>query len=58
MIKLLEKVIEIICDYQGIDKASVSENSNLISDIGLSSYRNSRQKDKRFANGRRYCKVY
>lgn len=38
MIKLLEKVIEIICDYQGIDKAGVSENSNLISDIGLSSF--------------------
>lgn len=35
---MLEKVIKIICDYQGLDASSVTENSNLISDLGLSSF--------------------
>lgn len=35
---MLEKVIKIICDYQGLDATNVTENSNLISDLGLSSF--------------------
>lgn len=35
---MLERVIKIICDYQGLDTSCVTENSNLISDLGLSSF--------------------
>ena len=33
-----EKVIEIICNYQKIDPKTVTLQSNLIKDIGLSSF--------------------
>lgn len=33
-----EKVIEIICKYQKIDKSKVTLESNLMKDIGLSSF--------------------
>lgn len=35
---MLEKVIKIICDYQGLDASGITEDSNLISDLGLSSF--------------------
>lgn len=35
---MLERVIKIICDYQGLDASCITENSNLISDLGLSSF--------------------
>lgn len=35
---MLEKVIDIISEYQGIDKSKINEDSMLISDLGLSSF--------------------
>ena len=33
-----DKVIDIISSYQGIDKENINESSNLIKEIGLSSF--------------------
>ena len=35
---MLDRVIEIISEYQGIDKESINKDSNLATDIGLSSF--------------------
>ena len=35
---MLDRVIEIISEYQGIDKESINKDSNLVTDIGLSSF--------------------
>ena len=35
---MLEKVKNIICEYQGLESDSINENSNLITDVGLSSF--------------------
>ncbi len=35
---MLEKVIEIISDHQGIDAATITADSRFITDLGLSSY--------------------
>lgn len=38
MNEIVEKIIDIVCSYQGMNKDGVNGNSNLISDIGLSSF--------------------
>lgn len=38
MNEIVEKIIDIVCSYQGMNKDGVNDNSNLISDIGLSSF--------------------
>lgn len=35
---MLEKVISIISEYQGISASSITENSQLIQDLGFTSY--------------------
>ena len=35
---MLEKIINIICEYSGVEKEKVSKESKLIKDIGLSSF--------------------
>lgn len=35
---MLDKIIEIISEYQGLEKEKIKENSNLVTDIGLSSF--------------------
>lgn len=35
---MLDRVIEIISEYQGIDKETINKDSNLVTDIGLSSF--------------------
>ena len=35
---MLDKIIDIISEYQGVDKEKINLNSNLIKEIGLSSF--------------------
>lgn len=35
---MLDKIIEIISEYQGLEKDMIKEDSNLVTDIGLSSF--------------------
>ena len=35
---MLDKIIEIICDYQGVDKQTVNAKTFLVADLELNSY--------------------
>lgn len=35
---MLDKIIDIISEYQGIDKENINTNSNLVKEVGLSSF--------------------
>lgn len=35
---MLDKIIDIISEYQGIDKENINTDSNLVKEVGLSSF--------------------